>query len=146
MRSIIKDNCAIRTYLFMAVGKKSTKEQLLPELVNIFFADLQWLMDKEMTISEAFYFAAMIHLVWVKIHPFADGNGRSARLLEKWFLAQKLGPKAWIIDSEKMYQKRIRSYYIHLDIGPSYAQTNFDLCMPFLTILPISLAQNREHF
>ncbi|MBL0098191.1 MAG: Fic family protein [Bacteroidetes bacterium] len=35
----------------------------------------------------------MIHLVFVKIHPLNDGNGRSARLIEKWFLAQKLGKK-----------------------------------------------------
>jgi len=37
-----------------------------------------------LTDSELF-FAALIHLVFVKIHPFDDGNGRAARLLEKWF-------------------------------------------------------------
>ena len=50
----------------------------------------------------------MIHLLFVKIHPWNDGNGRSARLIEKWFIAQKLGDKAWFIQSEKNYYKIIK--------------------------------------
>lgn len=45
--------------------------------------------------------------VFVKIHPWNDGNGRSARLLEKWFIAQKLGPKAWFLQSEKNYYRHL---------------------------------------
>jgi Fic family protein len=30
------------------------------------------------------------------------GNGRTARLLEKWFLAEKLGAKAWFVESETL--------------------------------------------
>jgi Fic family protein len=53
----------------------------------------------------------MIHLVFVKIHPWNDGNGRSARLLEKWFLAQMLGYKAWFVQSEKYYYTQHDTYY-----------------------------------
>jgi Fic family protein len=81
----------------------------------------------------------MIHLVFVKIHPFADGNGRSARLLEKWFLSQKLGSTAWFIPSEKLYQTRLRSYYKNVDIGKDYSSINFDLSIPFLLMLPMAL-------
>jgi Fic family protein len=56
-----------------------------------FYSDLAVLLERKMSIEEVFYFASMIHLVFVKIHPWNDGNGRSARLIEKWFLAQKLG-------------------------------------------------------
>ena len=59
-----------------------------------------------LSIQEVFYYATFIHLVFVKIHPWDDGNGRSARLLEKWFLAQKLGEKAWFLQSEKMYYQQ----------------------------------------
>ena len=56
-------------------------------------------------IEEVFYFASMLHLVFAHIHPFQDGNGRAARLLEKWFLASKLEDKAWLIQSEKFYKE-----------------------------------------
>jgi Fic family protein len=111
----------------------------LSDEVNLFFKDISILIDREMTMNEVFYCASMIHLVFVKIHPFADGNGRTARLLEKWFLAEKLGKKAWFIDSEKLYQTRLYAYYKNLDIGATYMTVNYDLCVPFLLMLPMAL-------
>ena len=104
-----------------------------------FFKDVGILLERELTVSECFYFASMLHLVFVKIHPFADGNGRMARLVEKWFLAEKLGESAWFIESEKLYQKRIKSYYRNLSIGDTYANTDYTLSMPFLLMLPMAL-------
>jgi Fic family protein len=75
------------------------------------YGDIEALIKQQMTIEEVFFFAAMIHLVFVKIHPWNDGNGRSSRLLEKWFLAQKLGDKAWFIQSEKYYYQKHQAYY-----------------------------------
>ena len=83
--------------------------------------------------------ASMIHVGFVKIHPFADGNGRSARLIEKWFLAEKLGHKAWFIQSERLYQKRLKAYYKNGDLGETYDKLNYDLCIPFLLMLPMTL-------
>ena len=66
-----------------------------------FHNDIEILLKTKLSIEEVFFFASLIHLVFVKIHPWNDGNGRSARLIEKWFLAQKLSEKAWFIQSEK---------------------------------------------
>lgn len=108
------------------------------ELV-ILFNDIEILLKRDLSTSESFYFASMIHLVLAQIHPFADGNGRSARLLEKWFLAERLGKQAWLIPSEKLYQIRIKSYYKNIDLGDNYLIINYDLSIPFLLMLPMAL-------
>lgn len=100
------------------------------------YHDIDELLNTELTFAEVFFFTAMIHLVFVKIHPFDDGNGRSARLLEKWFLAQKLGQKAWFLRSEKMYYNRHADYYKNIRLlGLEYDQLDFGHALPFLQML-----------
>ncbi|MBL7816202.1 MAG: Fic family protein [Saprospiraceae bacterium] len=70
---------------------------------NIQINDISFLLSEQLSTIEKFYYAAVIHLLLLKIHPFNDGNGRTARLIEKWFLAEKLGEQAWFIPSEKYY-------------------------------------------
>src|SRR5690606_12191668 len=105
-----------------------------------FFNDLNVLLNTELKIEEIFYYASLIHLVFVKIHPWNDGNGRTARLLEKWFLAQKLGEKSWFIQSEKMYYERHDIYYQNIrSLGLEYADLDYKQALPFLLMLPKSL-------
>lgn len=115
-----------------------------PEIVagamQSFYADLSVLLEMHLTFAESFFFASMIHLVFVKIHPFEDGNGRTARLIEKWFLAEKLGTKAWFLQSEKMYYERHSQYYANIrQLGLEYETLNYLNAMPFLQMLPSSL-------
>ncbi|HQV79113.1 MAG TPA: Fic family protein [Chitinophagales bacterium] len=102
-----------------------------------FYADLSILLKTEMNIEEVFFYASLIHLVFVKIHPWNDGNGRSARLYEKWFLAQKLGEKAWFVQSEKMYYNRHQTYYSNIRLlGLEYPELDYNQALPFLLMLP----------
>lgn len=103
------------------------------------FADVQNLITKQLTYNEIFYYAAMLHLCLAHIHPFADGNGRAARLIEKWFLAQMLGKTAWLLQSEKMYYKQRPQYYKTINLGNSYATLNYGKCLDFLLMLPMAL-------
>jgi len=111
--------------------------QQVPVEMKKFFSDMDLLLSEKMNYEEVFFFAAMVHLIFVKIHPWNDGNGRSARLIEKWFLAQKLGPKAWFVQSEKMYYNQHQNYYKNLRrLGLEYDELNYAKALPFLLMLP----------
>jgi Fic family protein len=68
-----------------------------------------------------------------------DGNGRAARLLEKWFLAEKLGSKMWKINSEKYYKEHQQEYYHNINLGVNYYELDYNKCTPFLIMLINSL-------
>ena len=109
----------------------------VPAELEKFYHDLGVLLTAELGLQEVFYFAAMLHLVFVKIHPFEDGNGRAARLLEKWFLAAKLGGQAWLLPSERVYYEQHADYYAHIRLlGLEYEALDFGRALPFLMILP----------
>ncbi len=114
---------------------------LVKEEMNKLYEDVDMLLSDTLTFEEAFYFASMLHLAFVKIHPFEDGNGRTARLLEKWFLAEKLGSKAWFIPSEKYYFEHHQQYYHHIRLlGLEYEELNYSLALPFLQMLTKSFS------
>ena len=107
--------------------------------------EIEMLLDNELTIEEIFYYAAFIHLTFVNLQPFSDGNSTISRLLEKWFLAEKLGERAWYIKSENYYYKNVDSYYKNLArLGSSYEELNYEKSVPFLLMLPKSLTFEKQ--
>jgi Fic family protein len=130
-------------YIIIPEGKIEYVAATLYEVkaeMDKFYNDLKIILNEELSIEEVFFFGAMIHLVFVKIHPFVDGNGRTARLLEKWFLAQKLGDKAWFINSEQHYYQQQQLYYNNLrSMGLEYEDLDYKKALPFLLMLPDSI-------
>ena len=120
--------------IYLAIEPEFVKKEL-EELLE----DIAFLLSENLTVEEVFYYAAYIHLVFVKIHPFIDGNGRATRLIEKWFLAKKLGDKAWFITSEKNYWDNRTVYYKNLQLGVNYYQVKYEKSLPFLLMLPNAL-------
>ena len=113
--------------------------EFVPERMKSLFQNINILLKEEFSLEKTFYFASLIHLVFAHIHPFADGNGRAARLLEKWFLAKKLGMAYWKIPSEKYYKDHQGQYYENINLGVNYYELNYENCLPFLLMLPNSL-------
>ena len=117
----------------------AVEPQFVNEELSKLFSDISELLKRELSHKELFYYASMIHLWIAKIHPFMDGNGRSARLLEKWFLVSKLGLSAWSINSEKYYWDNRSEYYQNIALGFNYYALHWDRCLPFLLMLPEAL-------
>jgi len=104
------------------------------------FRDVETLQSNELNSFEVFYYASFIHLVFVKIHPFQDGNGRIARLIEKWFLLEKLGEKANAIQLEKNYYLNLKDYYNNIKkLGLEYEELSYKKSLDFLLMTVQSL-------
>jgi Fic family protein len=101
-----------------------------------FFDNITELLKNNLTQAEILYHASLIHLKFAHIHPFMDGNGRAARLIEKWFIAENAGRQFWKIPSEEYYRNHQQEYYAAINIGINYYELNYDKCVDFLKLLP----------
>jgi len=104
--------------------------------MKAYFRGISELLESELSFEEVFYFASILHLRFAHIHPFRDGNGRAARLIEKWFIAEKLGFNFWKIPSEEFYKKNQSKYYANISLGVNFYELNYDNCFDFLEMLP----------
>ena len=129
----------IRNNLMFVINKEDKIEYVAarPDIVKQelekLFHDIDLLIKEALNPFEIFYYASFIHLVFVKIHPFQDGNGRTARLMEKWFLIEKLGEKAVSVQLEKNYYKQLTSYYSNIKkLGLEYDDLDYGKSLDFL--------------
>ena len=114
----------------------SIEPEFVAERMKEFFIEIKELLDNtNMQTEEVFYYASLIHLMFAHIHPFRDGNGRAARLLEKWFITEKLGQLFWNLPSERYYKEQQAEYYNNINLGVNYYELNYD-CLLYTSPSP----------
>ncbi|MEW5996862.1 MAG: Fic family protein [Candidatus Micrarchaeota archaeon] len=79
-------------------GYFAPRHEEVPELMGKFF---RWYSEAKGKLNP-FELAALVHLKFVRIHPFRDGNGRMSRLLMNLVLLRNGYPLLNIFDAEKM--------------------------------------------
>lgn len=125
---------------YIACGPDKLKTEL-----DKFYRDLARLRASDLEPIESFYFASMIHVVFVKIHPMQDGNGRTARLIEKWFLLEKIGKQAASIELEKNYYVKRKDYYNNIrKLGLDYETLDYSKSLDFLFMTIDSLSNDHS--
>jgi Fic family protein len=120
--------------IYLAIEAEYVKQKM-KELFN----DIELLINKDLNLEQIFYYASQIHLKFVHIHPFSDWNGRCARLLEKWFLVEKLWKELWKIKSEEYYKENRNKYYENINLWVNYYELNYNNSLNFLLMLVTSL-------
>lgn len=88
-------------------------EPLMRELID-------WVNDAPNHDIPVPLIAGIAHYQFVTIHPYYDGNGRTARLLATLILHQGGYDLKGIYCLEEYYAKDLASYYRVLDVGPSH--------------------------
>ncbi len=111
----------------------ASSPDIVKQELNKLFYDINVLLESKLDSFEVFYYASLLHLVFVKIHPFQDGNGRTARLLEKWFLLEKIGINATVVQLEKNYYQNLTDYYSNIrKFGLEYDYLDYSNSLDFL--------------
>ncbi len=126
---------------YMAVEPEFVKREM-----DVLFKDIEELISIDLNEMEVFYFASLIHLRFAHIHPFRDGNGRAARLMEKWFICEKLGRNFWKILSEEYYKNNQVEYYETINLGVNFYELDYNKCIGFLDMLPNCLKPASRYF
>jgi Fic family protein len=89
--------------------------------VSMLMAELcEWLMSEEALELPAPIVAGLLHYQFVTIHPYIDGNGRTARLLTTWLMHRTGYGLGGIYSLEEHYVKNLGAYYAALSLGPSH--------------------------
>jgi len=135
----------IKTWYGKTVYEGCPADQIENELEKL-FEEIEVLRSKKISINKTFYYASYVHLLFVNIHPFADGNGRLSRLLEKWMLASLLkNNDCWKIPSEISYWIKREDYHFNLNqLGKKYSDLNYEYAIPFLLMLPTSFGISKK--
>jgi Fic family protein len=101
----------------------------VPKLVKSF---LQWISIQRESKLHPILLAGIIHYVFVSIHPFSDGNGRTTRLLTHHFLKEWKYDFRGSLSLDSFYLQQRNAYYTALSRGETFDDRMLSDITPFL--------------
>lgn len=93
-----------------AHGGVYTPPKILEDIKNLMSALILWINSEPVSSIDSTIKAALVHYHFALIHPFADGNGRTARLIEALIL-RIAGIKYVPVMLSNYYYKNMDEYY-----------------------------------
>jgi Uncharacterized conserved protein len=87
---------------------------------------VKWIEDSEKENINPVIIAGVVHQELAAIHPFADGNGRTARALATLILYQRGYDFRRLFALEYYYNRERQDYYKAINIGKKYEERNVD--------------------
>lgn len=79
-----------------------------------------WIIQAERQALPAPVIAGLTHYQFVTIHPFYDGNGRTARALATWLLYRRGFDLGRFYSLEEIYAQDLHAYYAALQTHPHH--------------------------
>ena len=123
------DDCGVYRRRYVVVGNRFTgevyfrppKNENVPGLVKNLIG---WINSEEAKELDPIIEAGIVHYEFVRIHPFVDGNGRTARVLATWILYKRGFDTKQFFCLDDYYDSDRPSYYKALQ---SVNQSTLDL-------------------
>lgn len=88
---------------------------------------IDWVRESEKQDINPIIVAGMVHLELAAIHPFADGNGRTARALATLILYARGYDFRHLFALEDYYNKDRAEYYRAVNVGKNYKEREQDV-------------------
>ncbi|OPX29897.1 MAG: hypothetical protein B1H09_05710 [Gemmatimonadaceae bacterium 4484_173] len=103
-----------------------TPPKIIEDVQNLMQVFIEWINSREVTELSPFVRASLAHYYFCIIHPFWDGNGRTARLIEAAIL-ESSGIRYVPRELSNYYYRNVDEYYIAFSksIKLKYDPTSF---------------------
>ena len=88
---------------------------------------IEWLQESEKENINPVIVAGIAHLEIAAIHPFNDGNGRTARAMATLILYQRGYDFRRLFALEDYYNKERAKYYTAINVGKNYQERKTDI-------------------
>ncbi len=88
--------------------------------VKSLMGELMQYLEKEYNTTDPLILAGIFHKQFVVIHPFMDGNGRTARLVTKYLLARMGLDTFQLFSFENYYNQNVTKYFSSVGVSGDY--------------------------